>query len=363
MSYTRPVDVRMFGDRRFRALSRPQPNAQSLWQFLLYGPHTTGLPGLSELSAEQAGGVLGWSPADVRRCMAEIVAQEMAWADWEARVVFVSRVIDYVKPGPKNIAGFVSPFDMVPECDLKVRWLENAESWCREKGGAHAAAFEESFGKSLAKRSPILSPMPSHIGSGTASPMPSPSLSLSISSSISTSPSEGGRAEKKPPPPEATALAQRLASRILANNPKAKPPGNLAAWAEEFERCHRIDGWSWSEMEELVDWCQRDGFWRSNILSAATFRKQRDRLLMQMRRPVGPQDTEREAVKAKEKERRRLEAECLAVYRSSGEDAVRAWIRRQPHATRTVLDLLVDAEAAGLETGGERDTIDSTEEA
>src|SRR2546427_3847788 len=47
MARYRKIDTRMWGDCRFRELSSPSPSAKYLWMFLLTGPHTSNIPGLS----------------------------------------------------------------------------------------------------------------------------------------------------------------------------------------------------------------------------------------------------------------------------------------------------------------------------
>jgi len=78
-------------------------------------------------------------------------------------------------------------------------------------------------------------------------------------------------------------LADALYRRIRDNDPGAKPP-NLDTWAEEIGRLHRLDGRSYEEIEAIIEWCQRDPFWRSNILSASKLRKQFPTLRMQQQR-------------------------------------------------------------------------------
>jgi len=79
-------------------------------------------------------------------------------------------------------------------------------------------------------------------------------------------------------PANAARLAQLLADRIKANNTKARIPASLDKWAQEIERLQRIDGNTWSEIEKIIEWSQRDTFWHKNILSAGTLRKQFARL-------------------------------------------------------------------------------------
>ena len=40
----RKIEVRMWGDEKFRMLSPLPPSGQSLWLFLLTGPHTGPIP-------------------------------------------------------------------------------------------------------------------------------------------------------------------------------------------------------------------------------------------------------------------------------------------------------------------------------
>ena len=73
-------------------------------------------------------------------------------------------------------------------------------------------------------------------------------------------------------------LAELLKSWILINNPKARTPKNLNGWAAEIERMMRIDKRDKEEVEKIINFCQQDGFWWKNILSADKLRKQYDRL-------------------------------------------------------------------------------------
>ncbi|MCE4343948.1 hypothetical protein ABQW67_19700 [Xanthomonas hortorum] len=42
----RKVEVRTWGDEKFRALSPMPPSGQGLWLYLITGPHTGPIPGL-----------------------------------------------------------------------------------------------------------------------------------------------------------------------------------------------------------------------------------------------------------------------------------------------------------------------------
>lgn len=81
-------------------------------------------------------------------------------------------------------------------------------------------------------------------------------------------------------------LGQILAQRILDNDPKARIPTTekqKANWLDSIEKIHRLDGREWPEIEQVINWCQDDGFWKGNILSASKLRKQFPQLLAKMK--------------------------------------------------------------------------------
>ena len=84
--------------------------------------------------------------------------------------------------------------------------------------------------------------------------------------------------------PQAVNIALRLSERIGENLPHRTPPtkAQLKAWAAEADKMHRIDGHDWELIGQVLDWSQRDPFWKANVLSMATFRKHWDRLLAKM---------------------------------------------------------------------------------
>lgn len=84
--------------------------------------------------------------------------------------------------------------------------------------------------------------------------------------------------------PEVVRACKQLADRMVANG--AKEPNISDAWLTEMEKLNRIDGHDWTAISEVIDWCQNDPFWKSNILSPAKLRKQFDQLNMKRLTPV-----------------------------------------------------------------------------
>jgi hypothetical protein len=76
-------------------------------------------------------------------------------------------------------------------------------------------------------------------------------------------------------------IATRLADLIASRNPKFKKP-NLTAWSRHVDLMTRIDGRDPADIRAVVDWCQSNPFWQSNILSTEKLRKNFDQLYMKM---------------------------------------------------------------------------------
>ena len=90
-----------------------------------------------------------------------------------------------------------------------------------------------------------------------------------------------------PPSRRAFELAERLKVLILGNNPKAKLPQDYKVWALEVDRMIRLDKRTESEIEQVMDFSQKDDFWRSNILSVSKLRKKFDQLWLKMQKNPG----------------------------------------------------------------------------
>jgi len=88
--------------------------------------------------------------------------------------------------------------------------------------------------------------------------------------------------------------AVKLRELILKNNERQptpdKNPEDLERWCLALDRLHRLGpkgskdaGYSWEEIDEIIEWCQQDDFWWKNILSAAKLRDQIIKLENQMK--------------------------------------------------------------------------------
>ncbi|MED1122430.1 Replication protein O [Bacillus atrophaeus] len=76
--------------------------------------------------------------------------------------------------------------------------------------------------------------------------------------------------------------AEYLFKEIQNNNPDAKKP-NLEKWANEFRLMRERDSRTDHQIKYLINWSQQDSFWKTNILSPASLRKQFDRLVTKIK--------------------------------------------------------------------------------
>ncbi len=173
MARHRKIDVRMWGDEKFVALSSPKPNAQTLWVFLLTGPQTTAAPGLFSAGEAALAEMLDWPLPAFRKCFREIEGREMAKADWRARVVWIPKSVLYNPAENQNaVKAWRRAIAEVPECPLR----DEAEAALRKASGfpeVFELGIEEDergrlrFGSGKPSANP--SGNPSGSGSGTPS--------------------------------------------------------------------------------------------------------------------------------------------------------------------------------------------------
>lgn len=75
----------------------------------------------------------------------------------------------------------------------------------------------------------------------------------------------------EPPREDVEALCTRLRDHIAGNT--AKTPNITAKWRTEARLLLDRDGIPFDEAARVLDWCQLDQFWKSNILSMPKFRE------------------------------------------------------------------------------------------
>ena len=78
-------------------------------------------------------------------------------------------------------------------------------------------------------------------------------------------------------------LAKFLEKCITENNPKfPQHESQRQRWAKDFDLMIRRDKIDADDIAEIIDWCQNDSFWRSNILSGKKVREKYQQLRMRI---------------------------------------------------------------------------------
>lgn len=142
----RKVEVRTWGDEKFRSLSPIAPGGQGLWLFLITGPHTNSIPGLFRAGRASMAEELGWELEAFDKAFAEVFQQGMVKGDFKARVMWVPKAVAHNKPSSPNVVKhWAVEFDLIPECDLKREAYQSLKATIHAMGEAFGKAFDEAF--------------------------------------------------------------------------------------------------------------------------------------------------------------------------------------------------------------------------
>lgn len=109
------------------------------------------------------------------------------------------------------------------------------------------------------------------------------SLTTSTSGTAALAPDREPAKAKRDKPgarPDVDLLCDHLLAAITANGSKAEI---TKRWRTDARLLLDRDGRDVDEAHRLIDWCQRDTFWQTNILSMPTFRRQYDKLRLRAR--------------------------------------------------------------------------------
>ena len=77
--------------------------------------------------------------------------------------------------------------------------------------------------------------------------------------------------------------AAYLWEKIKGNNPEHRKP-NLQVWADDVRKMNQLDHRPFEKIHKMIDWCQLDTFWQTNILSASKLRSKYDTMAAQANR-------------------------------------------------------------------------------
>ena len=138
----------MWGDEKFRRLSAPKPNAQTLWFYLLTGEHTTALPGAFVAGEAALAEALEWPLPAFKKAFDEVLVLGLAEVDRKARLVFIPKALRHNPPqSPNVVKAWRKAFNELPDCKLKETIFKSVIDFLESSGlgEAYTKAFGEAF--------------------------------------------------------------------------------------------------------------------------------------------------------------------------------------------------------------------------
>ncbi len=268
MGRYRKIDSKMWGDEKFASLSKSKPNGQTLWIFLLTGPHANSCPGLYAVGERALAEALGWQLKDFRRAFKEISMVGMAKADWEKRVILIPNVIKYDPPqNPNIIKKWGKDFDEIPECSLKREYYSIIKNFLKDFPEGFQKAFREYFGNDL--KNDLKNDSLNDSINDSSIPYPKPY------------PKPKPYSESIDPDSVEMKISSLLLSLIRKNKPDFRDP-DLQKWSNEIDLMIQKEKRDPERIEKVIRWATNDEFWKTNILSTKKLRQQFDTLEIKM---------------------------------------------------------------------------------
>lgn len=78
-------------------------------------------------------------------------------------------------------------------------------------------------------------------------------------------------------------LVELLQNTIIERYPHLEGKFNFEKDCEEMNKLHRLDNWTYEQIEAVAKWSQEDQFWRQNIRSVSNLRKHFDKLVIKIK--------------------------------------------------------------------------------
>jgi uncharacterized phage protein (TIGR02220 family) len=142
VSKYRPIDVRVWNDRKFLALSS---DARLLWLFLLTTPSTLSIPGVVIGGEAALAEQLGTVPSLLRERFRELVKVGLSVRN-EGRLTWLPNALKYQPPhNPNQVKAWAKAWDDVPEGPLKREIWEALKVACKSWSQLFARLFAEPF--------------------------------------------------------------------------------------------------------------------------------------------------------------------------------------------------------------------------
>lgn len=159
MARYRKIEVRIWNDQKFRALS---DRGKLAFLFLLSHPHMTSLGAMRATLAGLAS-ELGWTEKAFREAFGEALAKAIAKHDETACFVGLPNFLKHNPPeSPNVVKSWRDQVDLIPECEMKHELLQHVKAFTEGLGKAFAEALPEAFAKAMPYPEPNPKPEPKH---------------------------------------------------------------------------------------------------------------------------------------------------------------------------------------------------------
>jgi len=137
----------MWGDEKFCRLSKPKPNAQSLFQWLLTGPRTTNIPGVIVGKPAVLAAEIDWPLKAYADALAEVIALGMAVET--PGYVWLPNALKQKQNKPESLnvlKGWGKTWDSLTECEHKFELYNILKAYAYGLSDAYGDAFSLAFG-------------------------------------------------------------------------------------------------------------------------------------------------------------------------------------------------------------------------
>jgi uncharacterized phage protein (TIGR02220 family) len=142
MAKYRPIDTRVWNDRKFLSLSQ---DGRMLWLFLLTSPSTLAIPGVLVAGEAAIAEQLHWDSKRLRERFGELFQRGLG-IKVEGRLVWLCNATKYQPPAnPNMIVGWAKCWDDVPECNLKHDIWQALKTACKSWNRTFEKQFAEPF--------------------------------------------------------------------------------------------------------------------------------------------------------------------------------------------------------------------------
>jgi hypothetical protein len=142
MAHFRKIDVRIWNDARFNALS---PLGKLAFLLLITHPAMTMLGAMRATTAGLAE-ELNVSQEAFREAFQEVLSKGLAKVDPKASCIWLPNFLRYQSAeSPNVLRSWVKQVEFIPECDLKTRAIAGLRDYAEASGEAFRKAFSEAF--------------------------------------------------------------------------------------------------------------------------------------------------------------------------------------------------------------------------